>query len=205
MSDLPSNVVSASYLRRRFRWRVAGTCCLAIFAASVLASRAGMLRRTGDDWARFNHRAFRVTGVLSGDELTISADDGSPQTVKLLGIVSPAGTEKGAAESRAFLADHALNQNATLLLQTPQCRDEQDKLLAYAFVDGANLSVEITKAGMAYAERRDRTIMGGLIDPAEAEARKKNRGLWKDLKFNQMPAWRQEWLRQFQRLSPTAK
>jgi endonuclease YncB( thermonuclease family) len=164
-----------------------------------------MLGRTGDDWATFNHRTFHVTGVVSGDVLTLATDNGRSQTVKLLGIVAPMGSEKGAAESRCFLTEQALNHNVTLLLPLPQTRDDRGRLLAYVFVDGENLSVAITKAGMAYADRRDRQLMAGLIEPAEAEARKKNRAMWKDLKFDQMPPWRQEWFQTLQRLSRTLK
>ena len=48
--------------------------------------------------------------------------------------------------------------------------------------------------GVAYADRRSEDAMSGLLDAAEADARRKSRGLWADLKFDQMPAWRQAWL-----------
>jgi endonuclease YncB( thermonuclease family) len=159
----------------------------ALFAASVAFSHLAV----SDNWSRFNHRSFHISGVAGGDSILIETSPQQTETVRLLGIVAP--TESDAA--RTLLGELTAGREATLLLQTPEARDARGSLLASVFVDGTDLSVSLAKAGVVYADRRQPSVMSGSIDPAEAEARKKKRGLWQDLKSAQMPAWRQAWLR----------
>ncbi len=140
-----------------------------------------------DDWSQFDHQSFQVIAVPTGDSLVIDTANGKPVTVKLAGI---AGTDA----ARVWLSDRTLGKNVTLLLSCPQTRDA-GQLRAFVFLDNENLAVELAKAGLAYADRRETTVMDGVIDPAESEARKKKRGMWASLTFEQMPPWRQAWLR----------
>jgi endonuclease YncB( thermonuclease family) len=155
----------------------------------VAAAHAGLFGLTGDDWSRYDHQAFRVSRIVSGDSIQITTRSGSTETIKLLGTASPD------ARAVMWLKQQALNQDATLLLQSPQTRDAAGNLLAFVFVDRANLSVELVTEGLAFADRREKTVMDGVIDPAEADARKKKRGMWATLKFDQMPEWRKAWIK----------
>jgi endonuclease YncB( thermonuclease family) len=156
---------------------------LALFVASLVAAHAP------DDWAVFNHRSFGVTDVVSGDRILIQTGTGKIEPVKLLGI-SP--IDSSAAK---WMKEQIAGQRVTLLLQSPQTRNADGSLSAFVFFDNKNLSVELAKAGLAYADRREKTEMDSLIDTAEADARKKKRGAWATLSFEQMPAWRQAWLK----------
>ena len=153
-----------------------------LFIASIAVSYRA------DDWARFNHQTVRVVDILDGNSLRIESPSGRPDTVRLLGV-------DGTPAAAAWMKDHAKNQALTLLLQSPQTRDESGRLRAFVFLDNQNVAVELVKEGLAYADRREATAMDGLIDPAEAEARKKKRGLWNGLTPQQMPQWRRDWLR----------
>jgi len=139
-----------------------------------------------DDWSQYDHHAVRVVAVITGDSLRIESGSGKMDTVKLLGIA-------GLDSAQSWLHDKVVGRQVMLLLESPQTRDSAGRLRAFAFLDNQNLSVELTKAGLAFADRREKTEMDGVIDPAEADARKKKRGVWATLKFEQMPAWRQAW------------
>jgi endonuclease YncB( thermonuclease family) len=154
--------------------------------ALLLASMAIAYR--GSDWSKFNHQNVKVIGIITGDNLKIESAGGKIDTVKLSGIA-------GLDAARPWLADHVMGRQITLLFQSPQTRDSDGRLKAFAYLDNQNISVELVKAGLAYADRREKTEMDGLIDPAESDARKKKRGLWATIKFEQMPAWRQAWLK----------
>jgi endonuclease YncB( thermonuclease family) len=184
-------LATANYLRRRRHRRLIASFFFALFVASVVFAHI----RSVDDWSRFNHQAFSVVDAISGDQLVVDCGGNHFETVQLLGIVAP--TEDAGSPACRQLSTLAYGHRATLLLAVPQTRDAAGHLLAYVYVDGTNLGVSLTAAGLVYSDRRQTCIMDGLIDPAEAEARRKKRGMWQDLKFEQMPPWRQAWLRGF--------
>ncbi len=113
--------------------------------------------------------------------------------MKLAGIV----TDDSSTAAKTFLTARTTNAEVTLLLKSPETRNSLGRLEAYAYIDGSCLNGELVKAGMAFADRRQADVMSGMINPAEAEARKKKRGLWATLTFEQMPEWRRAWLRGF--------
>lgn len=188
MDRLARQLATEKYRQARRRRRIIGSIILALIAASVLASYSGTLGKSGDDWSRFDHRSFRVLGAEADDSLRIALPSGSTEIVKLLGIASADGREK------AWLDDRTRGRSVTLLLHSPQTRNASGRLLAFVFLDESNLSVELAREGLVYADRREKTAMDALIDPAESEARKKKRGIWTNLKFEQMPQWRKDWL-----------
>jgi endonuclease YncB( thermonuclease family) len=68
-------------------------------------------------------------------------------------------------------------------------------LLAYVYLSDLDcLNLDMVRDGRAYADRRYRHTFRPQFELAEAEARKKQRGLWKDLTEEQIPPWRREWL-----------
>ncbi len=141
-----------------------------------------------DDWSRFNHQTAKVNSAEALNSLQITTASGYTDTITLLGI-------QAADTAQPWLKDHVIGQKVTLLLEAPQTRDRSGHLRAFAFLDNENLSVALVKAGLAYVDRREKTEMDGLLDPAESESRKKKRGLWATVTFDQMPAWRQAWLK----------
>ncbi len=160
------------YLRARRRQRAGVFTIIALLLASVIATHAGLFGRCGDDWVQLDHRSFRVVAIDSGMSLRIDGPNDRIETVQLLGITAlPPAAQR-------WLAEQVRDRRVTLLLQSPQTRDASGRLLAFVFLDDANLSVELTRAGLARADRTENSIMDGLIRPAESQARKKMLGIW---------------------------
>jgi endonuclease YncB( thermonuclease family) len=157
-----------------------------LIIALLIASMAIGYR--SNDWSRFDHQNVKVIGIITGDSLKIESAGGKTDILKLSGIA-------GLDTAKQWLADEVMGREITLLFESPQTRDSAGRLRAFAFLGNQNLNVELVKAGLAYADHREKTEMDGLIDPAESDARKKKRGLWATIKFEQMPAWRQAWLK----------
>lgn len=149
------------------------------------------------DWRRFDHRAFIVRRVISGDSFEI---DGSK--VRLLGVQGPAlvdpSTGKpahGSESSLKYLAARLSDKTVTLRLDNLQTRDSDDELLAYVYLTDVDcINADAVKDGMVYADRRSAHAFHTQYEQAENDARKKQRGLWKGLTEDQMPAWRRSWL-----------
>jgi endonuclease YncB( thermonuclease family) len=147
-----------------------------------------------NDWSRFDHRSFRVIEIVDGDKLRVELSNGKSDVVRLLGA---AGTDA----AKPWLATRTMGKRITLLLQSPQTRDPSGELRAFVFLDNQSLNLDLVKAGLAYADRREKTDMDGVLNPAEADARKKKRGIWAIIKFEQTPAWRQVWVKSLPRAS----
>jgi endonuclease YncB( thermonuclease family) len=169
--------------------RLSGTLVAAVIASVAVAH--AVRRHPSDDWAAFDHRSFAITAVIDGDAVRLDRVG----DVALLGVTAPHGPERGASAASAYLASHAVGVPMTVLLEMPQTRDPQGRLLAYLFEpDGQPLNVAMVRDGAAYAERRSTCLLSGSIQLAETAARKKKLGFWNGLKFDQMPLWRQWWL-----------
>lgn len=156
---------------------------VAVVAATVAVDHRWC--RTGDDWSRYDHRSYRVT-VDAGDQVRLP--DGTP--VALIGVADPipAATD--------WLTRAIAGRPVTLLLPALGTRDASHRLLAHVYLpDNGCLNVAIVHEGLAYADRRGADVFASMINAAEADARRKQRGLWDGLRFEQMPAWRQAWLR----------
>jgi endonuclease YncB( thermonuclease family) len=184
---------AASFLRRRrlARWISSASIVLVVITAGWSHWRGGAI----DDRAAFNHRKLLVTNILAGDEIVVRRESASEQTIHLIGIAAPRGSEHWADESRQRMTSWLLNKPVVLFLEPPQTRDADDRLLAYVYTtDSINVNAEAVREGLAYADRNEAALLGPFIQQAENEARKKSHGLWKDLKFTDQPAWRQAWL-----------
>lgn len=199
----PEYVARRLRLRRRVRATVFTLIVLvvaSIVLPRVLPTRAratGALPRpslSGDDWSRFDRCFFTVRRVIDGDTIELALPDGTGAAVRLLGIDAPKhGAEVAREELRARAEGHVI----ALRLEPTETRDRDGWLLAYAYLgDAENLNLAMVRDGLAYADRRVSHTFRRAFEQAEAEARRRGRGLWKDVTEAQMPAWRQEWLRQ---------
>ncbi len=168
----------------RFPRRTLIATAAAGLLATVLADH--LFSHRGDDWSRYDHRTVTVAAVPTGD--TLQLDDAT--RIRLLGIADPI---PAAAER---LTTAVAGRRVTIMLPLVGTRDADGRLLAYVYADdGTCLNVTLVHDGLAYADRRGADVMAGLIDVAESDARRKHRGLWDGLRFEQMPPWRQAWLR----------
>jgi endonuclease YncB( thermonuclease family) len=88
-------------------------------------------------------------------------------------------------------------------LDGTESRDRYDRLLVYLYLtDTDNFNLDLVRDGQAYADRRHGHSMRSQFETADAEARKKGRGLWKDVRDDQQPEWRQRWLQRRHKSTP---
>lgn len=174
-----------------------------LVAALILSCAADHATKPSNDWRRFDHQRAVVTHVTDGDTLRVGFGEASEETtVRLLGIDAPELTDVStgrpahwADRARKYVEARAAGKTVTLRLEPTQSRDRYDRLLAYVYLsDGDCLNLDIVRDGQAYADRRFRHSYRPQYEMAENEARRKKRGLWKDVTEDQMPPWRRAWL-----------
>ncbi|WP_428938964.1 thermonuclease family protein [Fontivita pretiosa] len=184
-------------LRRR---RVAGAAGVLLAILLALAAAIERLADRGSDWNRYDHQTFPVAHVVDGDTIRIR-DAASEVPVRLIGIDAPELPDSHwAAEARDYVRARTLGRAVTLRLESTQTRDRYGRLLAYVYLSDSDcLNLDLIRDGQAYADRRFRHSYRPQYEMTENEARKKGRGLWKDVTEAQMPQWRRQWLRQRQR------
>ena len=187
-------------LVRRLRYRRIAFTFLALLLASVIIGRTW--GRAGDDWASYDRRSFIVSRVIDGDTLDVAPAAGAkPTRVRLLGVDAPemhtdAGAEHWADAATRYASARSSGKLVTLKLEPTQTRDRYGRLLAYVYLsDAESLNLALVRDGQAYADRRFKHTMRFQFEQAETAARKKGTGLWKDVRPDAMPAWRQRWLK----------
>jgi endonuclease YncB( thermonuclease family) len=184
-------------LRHRSRNRMFGFGAIVLLLLSVLLDRFGTFGYQGDDWQRFDKQTVTVVHVADGDTLTIR-DGGSGETkVRLIGVDTPelGDSAHWSTQAHAYTRGRLADRQVTVKLDGTQTRDRYGRLLAYLYVtDGDNFNLDLVRDGQAYAERRHGHLLRSQFESAEAEARKKGRGLWKDVRDDQQPQWRRDWL-----------
>ena len=193
----------AQLIRRRRVMRWGAIALLFLLGGSSYLDHRGTFRYRGDDWGNFDHRECLVTAVIDGDTVTIRAASGGPETrVRLLGIDAPEEHDKRTGKP-AYWADRATNylraradgKSVTIRLEPTKTRDKYNRLLAYLYVsDKENLNLSIVHDGQAYADRRFQHTLRTQFEQEENDARLKKRGLWKEVRDDQQPRWRQRWL-----------
>lgn len=170
--------------------------------SSALDNR-GAFNYRGDDWANFDHRACLVTKVIDGDTVDVRADRGGAEArVRLLGVDAPELHDRQtnkpdywADRAAGYLQARAQGKQAVVRLEPTKTRDKYGRLLAYLYVgDNENLNLTLVRDGQAYADRRFPHTYKSQFEQEENGARTKGRGLWKDVKLDQQPAWRRRWL-----------
>jgi endonuclease YncB( thermonuclease family) len=161
------------YLRRRRIMRCVGAVAVGAVACAWLAQCH--FGRAVDDWGKFDHRPFVVAAAMDdGSILVRSADGSTQQIVRLLGVDTRQTTNLP-----DYLRSRLVGKTVMLLLDSPQTRDGQRRLLAYVFSsDVDNLNVNVVHDGLAYADRRQNCLLNEEIRTAQNDARKKVRGLW---------------------------
>jgi endonuclease YncB( thermonuclease family) len=169
------------------RWTLAGL--LLLLLGGVAIDHAA----SDNDWRRYDRRAFGIAAIPYPDEIVI--DDQT--TVKLIGVDAPRGDLHGADQAIEYSRARLKVGQVTLRLEATQTRDSAGRLLAYVYLaDNDCLNLAVIRDDKAYADRRTRHTFAPQYEQVEAEARKKARGIWKDLTEDQMPPWRRQWLAQ---------
>lgn len=176
-----------------------------MLAMGLIADRLGCLRYRGSDHEIFDQKPAMVTSVIDGDTVRIRrgpADDEVP--VRLLGIDAPemnyrtdSPPEHFAQQATQYLRSRVEGRSVILKLEPLETRDRYDRLLAYLYpTPNENLNLTMVRDGQVYADRRFNHTYRAQFEQAENEARSAGRGLWKSVRIEQMPAWRQRWREQ---------
>ncbi len=151
------------------------------------------------DRKRYHQHAFNVVNIVDGDTLDIEAPDGdSPFTrIRLLGVDTPEtqhptlGKMYFGPEATEYTAHLAQGKVVTVVLDAVSDeRDQYGRLLAYLILPkGEMLNENLIRDGFGYADLRFShsrfEVFVELMEQAIAE----RRGLWRDVKPEQLPEW----------------
>lgn len=167
---------------------------LAILVLTIVLDRlrpsAG---RAGGDWDAWDQQPVRVVKVVDGDTVHVKPPSSEDvQTVRLIGVDAPETDAYWGERATAYLAARAAGKEVVLRLEPLETRDRYGRLLAYLYAsESENLNQSLVRDGQAYADRRFDHTYRAQFEQTEAEARKRRRGLWKDVRDEQQPPWRQ--------------
>lgn len=194
---------SGAYRRRRWWIRFGIGGALVLLGATVLADHLGVFGDHGDDASRYDRVSAMVIRVIDGDNAVVRVDSDEVM-IHLLGIDAPdmnfgdqQAREYWSTQARNYLLERMENKPITLKLDPRQMRDQFGRLLVYAYLsDTDNVNMSMVRDGYAYADRRVNHPLAGQFEAAEAEARRRRRGLWREITMHRMPAWRQHWLQE---------
>ena len=196
-------------MSRRSRRIVAFLCFLAAGTAILLdhscAGPAGNITPAGkvnaDDFKRFHKKSFMVVKVVDGDTIDIGAPDGEKKytRIRLWGIDTPetkhpkTGVMYFGPEAAEFTTKSALGKQITVYLEEHRTRGKYGRLLAYVKLpDGKILNEALLTEGFAYADLRFRHSFYNKYKQLEKVARRHRKGLWKEVRQDQLPEWLQK-------------
>ncbi|MEJ5258853.1 MAG: thermonuclease family protein [Anaerohalosphaeraceae bacterium] len=149
------------------------------------------------DQKRFHLQTFPVTEVIDGDTLDIRTENGEIVRVRLLGVDTPetkhptVGVMYFGPEAADFVRQLIGSGPVTLLLDNVgDQRDLYGRLLAYVRLeDGRIVNEEIIRNGWGYADLRFEHSRFAQYETWMEEAREQKRGLWKEVRREQLPQW----------------
>lgn len=153
------------------------------------------------DFEKYNGKIFTVVKVVDGDTIDIDIPDGKRDytRIRLWGVDtpetenSPKGKMHFGPEAKEFVTNLIAGKTVTVFLdEDKKTRDKYSRLLAYIQLDDRSFLNEILLTeGYAYADVRFRHSFYYKYMQLEASARSLKKGLWKDVTFDQLPAWLQ--------------
>jgi micrococcal nuclease len=152
------------------------------------------------DFNRYHNKSFTAAKVVDGDTIDIEAADGDKKytRIRLWGIDTPEtkhpefGVMYFGPEAAEFATKLAMGRQVTVYLEEHRTRDKYDRLLAYIQLpDGRFLNEVLVSEGFAYADSRFRHSFYHKYKQLEAGARRQKKGLWKEIRREQLPEWLQ--------------
>lgn len=159
--------------------------------------------RSKPDPSQWDGESATIDRVVDGDTIVITAPGMEHEHLRLRGIDAPEIVHPGLATDAYFGRDAKdylsrllpPNTKVTLKFDGTEKRDRYQRLLGYVYLADADcVNVKIVRDGYAYVDRRFKTMLQATLDQSETQARARGAGLWKNVKPDQMPAWRQKWL-----------
>ena len=153
------------------------------------------------DLEKYHGKIFTVVKVVDGDTLDIDIPDGESELtrIRLWGIDTPetknpqVGQMYFGPQAAQFTGDVALGQKVRVYLdQGNRTRCYYGRLLAYVQLpDNRFLNEALLSEGFAYADVRFRHSLYNKYKQLEAAARGQKKGLWAEVRREQLPEWLQ--------------
>ena len=177
---------------------LAGLLCALIIAACadrVLSHRSSIHAK---DW-NLDRQVGLVTHVADGDTIEVDFDDPAPPVrVRLLGVDSPELGRSSGESAKQYTSGLCGGKRVTIRLdQLQSTRDKYDRLLAYVYLPNHELlNNALVRDGQAFAYRPKKCDFSPMFEASENLARGGKRGLWKSIEIDQMPEWRQKWMKE---------
>jgi len=177
---------------------------LGLVVALVLVG-PGQQGSEGGDFPRYNNKQFRVSRVIDGDTIDLAIPDGdqSYTRVRLWGVDTPETKSPGkpvsyfGPEATAFTEEMVAGRTVRIELEREKTRGKFGRLLGFVYSDeGKMLNEELLRSGHAYAllrsghayaDGRWRHRFYFRFGQIEKQARKNKRGLWGNVKAQDMP------------------
>ncbi len=148
------------------------------------------------DFRRYNNKQFQVHQVIDGDTIDLDTPDGDKlyTRVRLWGVDTPETKAPGkpvgyfGPEATAFTKEMVASRTVTIEIEGEKARGKFGRLLGFVYTqDGKMLNEELLRSGHAYADGRWRHRFYFRFGQIEKQARKNKRGLWRNVKGQDMP------------------
>ena len=175
---------------------VALAVLLGLLVVLALIGRDRQSPQSGD-FHRYDNKQFQVYRVIDGDTIDLDTPDAdqSYTRVRLWGVDTPetkaAGKPVGyfGPEATAFTEEMVSGRTVTLEIESEKTRGKFGRLLGFVYTaEGKMLNEELLRSGHAYADGRWRHRFYFRFQQIEKRARTNERGLWGDVKTQDMPA-----------------
>ena len=156
-------------------------------------------QQSTSDFSIYHGKIFRVTKVVDGDTMDIDTPDGQYNTtrIRLWGVDTP--ETKNPNTGQMFFGPQASDYTTKLILDKQvsvfldegnNTRGKYGRLLAYVQLpDGRFLNESLISEGFGYADVRFKHSLYYKYQQLETAARSLKKGLWKEVKREQLPAW----------------
>jgi endonuclease YncB( thermonuclease family) len=130
----------------------------------------------------------RVVGVADGDTVTVLDTTKTQHKVRLQGIDAPEKAQAFGQRSKEYLSDQVFGRQVTVQYDK---RDRYGRLVGTVFLAGVDVNVRQVTAGMAWHykqyQQEQSPAARQAYAAAEEEARRAQRGLWRDA--DPVPPW----------------
>ncbi|MCK4850098.1 MAG: thermonuclease family protein [Phycisphaerae bacterium] len=179
--------------------RLSRTVALAVLLGLLLVlALIGRDRQSlqSGDFRRYNNKQFQVHQVIDGDTIDLDSPDGDKlyTRVRLWGVDTPETKAPGkplgyfGREATAFTEEMVAGRTVIIEIDGEKTRGKFGRLLGFVYTaEGKMLNEELLRSGHAYADGRWRHRFYFRFGQIEKQARKNKRGLWLNVKAQDMP------------------
>lgn len=120
-----------------------------------------------------------VISITDGDTIDVSLEDGSRDTVRLIGINAPEIGECWAEEAGRTLEELVPPGTEVGMTRDQSNRDQFGRLLRYLWVGSTSVNEELVRLGAVISRRYPPdTAMAEILEAAQVEAEAAGAGLW---------------------------